>query len=174
MKYLLALILMAVTHSASAFSYTQEFTEAELQQQIEAMMPLKAKRSFVTLIITKPSLNLLKTSNTLSIKAHVKATTFATLSGSGMARITGSISYDPNSGAFFLRNPTVNSIHINGVPGEYQQTIKELAQITLSNALSSYPVYVLDDDNLKHRLAKSSLESITVKDKKLIVKLKIL
>ncbi len=70
-----------------------------------------------------------------------------------------------------MYNPTIVDLKINGIPDKYQPKIRKLAQITISKILSSRPVYKLKDDNLKHKLAKATLDSVLVENEKLLVTL---
>ena len=54
---------------------------------------------------------------------------------------------------------------------EYTLQIKALAQKTIAKVLLTQPVYKFKGDDLKHQLAKSTLESVTAKNKKLLVTL---
>lgn len=168
MKYMIGIVFLVVANFANAFTFTKEFTEAELQQKIEAMMPLETQQLFMTIFITEPRLDLIEGSNQLSIQA----TAPGGLQGNGTTHIMGEISYQPDEGAFYLHNPIILKLKIDGIQEIYQPEIKQIAQIALSEALLQQPVYKLDDDNLQHKLAKSKLESVLVKDEKLIVKFK--
>lgn len=172
MKYMIGFIFLVVVNFANAFTFTKEFTEAELQQKIEAMMPLETQQLFMTIFITEPRLDLIEGSNQLSIQANIQAIAPGGLQGNGTTHIMGEISYRPDEGAFYLHNPIILKLKIDGIQEIYQPEIKQIAQIALSEVLLQQPVYKLDDDNLQHKLAKSKLESVLVEDEKLIVKLK--
>jgi len=174
MKYITALILITIANLTHAFSYTQEFTEAELQQKIEAMMPLEKKKYFVTIIVTAPKLDLLEGSDELSIKADIAMQAIAGIKGSGTTTITGSITYNPAQGSFHLLNPTVADLHIDGIDEQYQPKIKQMAQTAITNSMANFPLYTLQDNDLKQKLAKSVLESVVISDGKLLVKLNLL
>lgn len=154
---------------AMAFSYTLEITEQELQEKVSAMMPLEKKKFFVTVILSEPKVELLKETNEISIFSNLEALAPGGLKGSGRAKITGSLSYDANEGAFYLNNPKIESIEIDKMPEKYSPKIKQLTQTAVSKAMSVYSVYKLKDDNLKHKLAKATLESISVDGGKLLV-----
>jgi len=174
MKYIITLLFITIANLTHAFTYTQEFTEVELQEKIEAMMPLEKKKYFITLIITSPKLDLLEKSNELSIKADLAVYAPSRIKGTGTTTIAGSITYNPAQGAFHLLNPKVVNLHINGIPEKYQAKIKEMAQTAITAALSNSPLYRLKDSDLKQKLAKSVLESVIIKNGKLLVNLNLL
>lgn len=176
MKYMIsiiALFILSVNSMAHAFSYTQEISEDELQQIIEKKMPIKKKKYFITVIISHPKLNLSTTENNLGIKAMIMVAAPGKLKVSGTINLSGSISYNENKGTFHLLDPIVKDIHVDNIPEKIQPQVKKVAQLAVSSALANLPVYKFKDDDLKHSLAKSVLESITVKEGKLLVKLSV-
>lgn len=174
MKYLITLLFITIANLTHALSYTQEFTEAELQEKIEAMMPLEKKKYFITIIVTAPKLDLLEGSDELSIKADIAMYAPGGIKGTGTTTITGSITYNPTQGSFHLLNPTVINLHIDGIDEQYQPQIKQMAQTAISNTMSNFPLYRLKDNDLKQKLARSVLESVVISDGKLLINLNFL
>ena len=174
MKYIITLFFITIANLTHALSYTQEFTEIELQEKIEAMMPLEKTKFFITLIVTSPKLKLLEGSDELSIKADIAVHAPGGIKGTGTTTITGSITYNPTQGSFHLLNPTVVDLHIDGINQQYQPKIKQMAQTAISNAMANLPLYKLKDNDLKQKLAKSVLESVEISNGKLLVNLNFL
>jgi phosphoribosylformylglycinamidine (FGAM) synthase PurS component len=174
MKYIITLALMTIANLTHALSYTQEFTEVELQEKIETMMPLKREKFFVTLIVTSPKLDLLEGSDELSIKANIAVQAPGGIKGTGTTTITGSITYNPTQGSFHLLNPKVAYLHIDDIDEQYQPKIKQMVQKAISNAMANFPLYKLKDNDLKQKLAKSVLESVVISNGKLLVNLNLL
>ena len=173
MKLTLSLTLLCFACFSHAFSYTKQFTESELQNKLDAMMPLERKQQFITIVITDPVIDFHETSNELSMKANIAATAFGGIRGKGTTHISGSISYKPETGSFHLKNPKMLELTIENVKEQYQTQIKQIAQIAIANAMSTYPIYTLNDGDIKQKLAKSVLESVVVQDEKLLVNLKV-
>lgn len=136
-------------------------------------MPLERKQQFITIVITDPVIDFHETSNELSMKANIAATAFGGIKGKGTTHISGSISYNPETGSFHLQNAKILELTIENVKEQYQTQIKQIAQIAIANALSTYPLYTLNDGDMKQKLAKSVLESVVVQDEKLLVNLKV-
>lgn len=76
-------------------------------------------------------------------------------------------------GAFFFKNPKIVSLELDQVPKEYVRNIQLIAQVTATQAMSVYPVYILNDDDRSQKLAKSRLESVEVKGETLNVVLRL-
>lgn len=173
MRILAGMLSLIVANSANAFSYTKTFTEEELQARLESVMPIERKKFFLTVVVSEPALALISDENKLGIEATIQATVPGGFSGSGRANVVGSIDYNAEEGAFYIREPEVVSLSINGIPERHHNSVKAFAQTLLATSLSAYPVFRFQDDNLKHKLAKSTLESVVVENQKLLVKLRV-
>ena len=166
--FLLCFCLLS-SQAAMAFSYTVEISEKEMQQKVSAMMPVEMKRFQLTAILSSPKVSLIKDSNEVAVFLLIDVLAPGGLKASGSAKIRGSLSYDDKSGEFFFKNPTVEEIEVTRLPEKYLPKVKEIAQLAADKTLSTRPFYTLKDDNIKHKLAKSMLKSVSVKDEKLLV-----
>lgn len=172
-RSILILFLLLSSQLASAFSYTLEIAEGELQEKVSKMMPLKLKKYFITIILTEPKINLLKDNNKIGIFTHIEVKAPGGIKGTGKVSIVGSLSYDSKNNGFFLKNPIIEKLEINKIPDKYMPKIRSISQKGISKLLTKRPVYRLKDDNLKHKLAKSVLKSVSVNNEKLFVVLSV-
>jgi hypothetical protein len=162
---------MLTSQVAGAFSYTMEITEQELQNRISEMMPLEKQKRFYSIVISDPIVNLISETNEIGLFANLDVTLLGNMKSTGQAEIKGSIDYDSEKGAFYLLNPQIINLNIDKLPKQYEPIIKQITQKALIKILAKNPVYKFKDDNIKHRLAKSVLESEQVKDQLLLIKL---
>ena len=132
-------------------------------------MPLIKQMYFITVEITSPKIELKDSENTLQMQANIAMRAPGNHQGSGKTTIAGTLSYNKKEGSFYFNQPTIIDLHVNNVADAYQPQIKQVTQIALSNAMQAFPVYTLKDDNVKHKLAKSTLDSVKVKNGKLAV-----
>ena len=79
---------------SQAFAFTKEFTEAELQEMVSAIMPITRSKFFVTMTLSEPRLDLLESSNEIGLGANIKASALGSYGGSGSGYLTGSLSYN--------------------------------------------------------------------------------
>jgi len=167
----IAILLLSMIQSSFAFSYTLEISESELQKKVSAMMPMTKKNVFMAVTVSDPKIDLIQQSNEIGVFTNIEVIALGNLKGSGRAHITGTLNYDAEKGEFFFRDPTIVSLEIDNVEKKFIPKIKEITQLTITKAMSAYPVYKFKDDNIKHKLAKAALKSVTVNDKKLLVEL---
>ena len=170
-QLLLAIGLIVYWPAATAFSYTLEISEAELQDKVNAMMPLEKKKFFVTTILTNPILDLIETKNEISISTNVEVKAPGNISGNGTVIFTGTLRYENDPGSFYFDNLNVVSLTIDQVPSETLPKIKKMLEFVAKKYLATKPVFTFKDDNLKHKLAKSTLKSIAVENETLKIEL---
>lgn len=168
----LAALLMC-SQIAMAFSYTLKITEEELQSKVSAMMPIEKKTFFITIILSKPDIDLSVGNNEIGVFSHIDVMAPGGINGTGKARITGSLRYDSEKSEFFFKNPKIVSLESGDIPPHLLPKVRDVAQLAASQFLSTRPVYRLSDDNLKQKLVKAVLQSVNVKNNLLIIELRV-
>jgi len=162
-----------LSQGAWGLSYTLTMTEQELQEKVASMMPFKQTQFFITVTLSDPKVELIKESDEIGVFTQVKVSAPGGIYGKGRGKVTGRLSYDASKGAFFFKNPKIVSLELDQVPKEYVSNIQLIAQVTATQAMSVYPVYILNDDDQSQKLAKSRLESVEVKGETLNVVLRL-
>ena len=168
-KFLLFCMTFIPVQAAMALSYTLEMTEAEIQQKVSAMMPIEKKILFGTVKLFDPKIALVKESNEIAVATEIRVNLVGGLSVSGTTKVKGQIRYEAKAGEFFLKDSTLEEFVIEKLPEKYHHAVKVAVEKMMQKVLSKKPVYKLKDDNLKHKLVKAVLQSVTVKDEKLVV-----
>ncbi len=173
-RSLILLILLCTSLTTMALSYTVEISEETLQKEVSAMMPLQKKMLFFLVTLSNPEVELIQGSNEIGIFTRVTVIAPAGMKGSGSTRITGSLSYQAESNEFFFKNPMIKQLEIDQVPEELIPNLKSIIQLIARKMLAVHPVYKLKDNNIKHKFAKAMLQSVSIKDKKLLLELSML
>jgi hypothetical protein len=170
-KLLLTIYLVLHCTSAFSFSYTLELSEADIQERVDAMMPLEKKKFFVTTILTNPVIDLIEITNELGISTDVAIKAPGNIVENGEVSFTGTLRYDNGSGSFYLDHLKVVSLDVKKVSPDSLPRIKKILEFIAKKFLAKKPFFTFKDDNLKHRLAESTLKSISVKNETFIIEL---
>jgi len=173
-RALLFLMLFSLSSITMALSYTVEITEAELQQQVTAMMPIEKKQLFFTVKFSNPEIDLLESSNKIGIFTHINLDSQLGIKGKGRAKIIGSLSYDSKTCAFYFKNSKIDTLEIDKVSQKDTEQIKGLVEVMGNKILAIHPIYKLKDSDLKQKMAKAVLQSVSVKNNKLFLTLNVL
>jgi hypothetical protein len=80
---------------------------------------------------------------------------------SGTLGVTGTLHYSPDEGAFYLTEPTISRLQLDGEPEEQVQRLRAVAELGVDAVLSRLPVYTLDHD-IQQRASRMLLKEIRV------------
>lgn len=171
-RFLLFCMLLLQGQAVMALTYTLEMTESEIQQKVSAMMPVEKKKVFGTVTLSDPVVTLVNGSNEIAVAFKIKVRLVGGYTVSGKAKIKGAIRYEAAAGEFFLRNSKLEEFTIDKLPETYHRDVKGVVEMMMQEVLLEYPIYKLKNDNLKHKLVKAVLQSVTVTNQKLVAVLK--
>jgi hypothetical protein len=172
-RALLAAALLLSSQLAMALSYTVQIPEKDLQKMVSAMMPIEKKNYLVTVIFSKPKVDLYEGSDKIGVAAKIKAIAVGGVQGTGSAKISGTLKYNASKGEFYFKNPKIEQLEINQVPNQFIPEIKNIAQQLVTQVLATQPIFKLNDNDVKQKLAKSVLQSVAVKNEILFVVLNV-
>ena len=155
-----------------AYSYTLEISEQALQEKLSSMLPIERKFLVFNMTLSDPKVSLLKDTNKIGLYIAMAVTAPDGSAGTGRVNITGTLSYTPAQGAFYIADPIVENIEVDRLQLQYATDIKMISQMLVASILASHPVYTLQTDDLRQKYLKSVLESVAVDQGKLLVTLK--
>jgi|TARA_R110001599_G_scaffold143504_3_gene324486 hypothetical protein len=165
------LVFFSLTQWASALSYTVEVPKQVIEDQISLHMPLEKKLPLAVIRLSEPKLELLEASNEVSLFLNVDVVMLKGFKGAGRGELVGSVDYRPEEGAFYLVNPRIVNLSIDHVPGFVMPQISQAARLLLERSLAGYPIYRLDENDPKHKMAKASLKKVSVSHDTLLLTL---
>lgn len=165
--YLLAGFSALALHPACALDYTLELSQEQIQQAVQARMPVKVQQMFSTLTLSNPTVILQENSDRLGVETDLLFNIGGAATGKGRGLIDGNIVFVREKGEFHLTDPQIRSLKIDGVSPQLQEPIRQLADSAAKQALAAKPIYTLDDADLKQKLAKAVLKSVAVQGGKL-------
>ncbi|MCK5663853.1 MAG: DUF1439 domain-containing protein [Thiotrichaceae bacterium] len=157
-----------------AFTYILELSEAKLQKKVSSMMPMEKNKYFLSVILSEPEVELIEGGSEIGLYIHIEVRAVKGISASGRVKLTGALSYQADTSEFFFKNPTIESLEIARLSEKYLVSVKKIIQLIARKMLAVRPIYKLKDDKVKHKVAKSMLQSISVNNKKLLLELKVL
>lgn len=172
-KFAFSLLLLLSSQVALALSYTIEITEQEIQQRVTAMKPIQYTKPPVTVEIQDPKPRLLKDTNEIAVSSPLELAVGGLLKAYGYVNAKGTLRYEPIAGEFFLDKPVITEMEIKKLPEKYQPMAREAAQLAIEKTLAMRPIYKLKDNDLKQKLIKAVLQSVVVKNERMVVTLSV-
>ncbi|MFT6926124.1 MAG: hypothetical protein ACJAZP_001725 [Psychromonas sp.] len=168
------LCLLTLSSFANALPYTLKITEQELQNKLSKQLPIERTLAYISAKIYDSRIDLIEGSAEIGVFTHLEVTVLDNIKGSGQAYAKGVLIYNPEKGAFYLINPSIVSLEIKDIPADFIPEIKRIAQLSLEQALKIHPINLFDDQQIQQKMAKSSLQSIVVKDQALLINMTLL
>lgn len=89
----------------------------------------------------------------------------------GSVDVSGTIKYSPEEGAFYLAEPEIESLSIQGLPEKHKSKVSTIVKTGLTKFYSSRPIYKLKSSDVKQATAKLVLKNLEVQDESLRITL---
>jgi hypothetical protein len=173
------LVLVALIGAAWYYLYGREFvyrfTEPQIQQALAARLPIqKTYLFFVQVTFDNPKVSLLEGSDRIGASLDVRLNIGlgdAALPFAGVVEASGGIRYEPAEGTFYLSNPTIERLQVQGVPEKYASRVSAALTLALADYYSTRPIYTLNGADARQAAAKLVLKSVIVEHKQVVVTL---
>ncbi len=155
--------------------YQLKLTEQQIQEKLDAKFPIeRGTRSLLILTLSEPDVALAEGADRIAfgLKASVDIKVGGkNLSLRGTGRVNAGLRYEPDDHSFYLIEPLIESLNIQGVPVLFVNKVNGTAAKLLNERIDNHPIYTLRRDDLKQSAARLVLEDVTVEDGRLVITL---
>ena len=173
-RTLIAVAIVALVASVAAFLYFKgrRYEIVITQEQIDGALADRfpvSKRYLLLLQVTysEPVLSLLPEANRIRVgmKAELgyKRDEQDEFIGGSVAVVTG-IRYDPEKYQFYLDDPKIETVSVQGVSPQFADRVKDGLQAVSKEHLESIPVYTIRADDVKKTVARMILKDVRIRD----------
>lgn len=160
---------------SSSEGYVLSFTEDELQARLEENLPYEKRYLYVFKVtLDHPRFDLVEGSDRIAGGVDVILTSKLGASDrplAGAVDLSGRLRYDPGEGAFYLADPVVDKLGVEGLSDRHAKKANEAISLALAEFFRTRPIYVLEPDRAPKAAAQMMLKDVTVKDGRLVVTL---
>jgi hypothetical protein len=171
----IALILGSAYYYLYGRKFVYRITETQLQEALAARMPIQKKYFFVIQVtLNHPRVALVEGSDRVNAGLDVELNF---LIGSpavplgGSLDASGGVRYEPEGGKFYLTNPRIERLLLQGVPEKYSSRAASALTLAIAEYFATHPIYTLNTRDVKQAGAKLVLKSVIVQDRQLVVTL---
>ena len=171
----LALSVASTYYYFSGREYVYRFTEAQLQDALDARLPLtRSYLVFFEVTLDKPRVSLTEGSDRvragMDIVLNVKLGKEAKPLG-GTIDVTGGVRYVSADGQFFLTDPVIERLELQGVSPKYAKSIRTAMTKAVAEYYATHPIYTLRASNAKQAATRLVLKDVVVQGHTLVVTL---
>lgn len=176
--FIIVLLIVGLGAAYMYFSgkeYIIKIPESEIQEKMAEKLPITKSYFFIFQItLENPRVVLENASNRvnggLDIVLNIKINKNPTPLG-GSLDMSGGVKYEKELGAFFLTDPIIENLSVQGVPAEYTDKVNSAVTKALHEYYSQNPIYTLSSINGKEAATKMVLKNVVVENKELVITL---
>lgn len=171
-------LLLAAGAAATYFAFTGTeltltLTQAELETRLAAKFPMTRKHLMLfEVTYSNPRIVLNSGTDRLRFAMDAELNNMAGQTGHrlrGTAEVTGGLRYDAERYEFYLTEPKVERIDVEGIPESVAAKVEPAFQTLAQEALERAPIYKLRPTDIEKVTARTVLKRVAVKDGNLIV-----
>ena len=174
----LVLLLAAGAGAYIYFSgkeYSFSFSEQQLQEKLAKKLPF-TKTYLILFEVTLDNPRVMLPEGASRVRAGLDVTLNIQIGKEpkplgGSVDASGSIAYLPDEGAFYLADPLIEALSVQGIPDKYSAKVNSVLTKALTRYYAERPVYTLKETNVKQAAARLVLKGVIVEDGELLVTL---
>ena len=169
-----AILLAGLIFFATQRDFTFRFTESDIQGQLADRLPFTKRYLFIfDVTIDEPRVDLVDGSERVTAGADLLLNIRIGESDiplNGAVDVSGEVDYQSADGSFYLVNPVIESLSIDGLPDSYADKSREVVEAAMSEFYRNRPIYRLEGSNAKNA-GRMLLKDVTVENEELVVTL---
>jgi hypothetical protein len=89
----------------------------------------------------------------------------------GSVDLSGGIAYRADGGQFFLVDPRIERLDVQGVPEKHREKVRDALTRALAEYFATRPLHTLKTTDLKQAAARMLLKDVVVADRQLVITL---
>ena len=167
---ILFLIAMGLL-TPKAHAYTMTITQKELQVMVEVLFPIRQSTAIGEVKLSSPIILLQGVSDRIGFAVNVALEMQDQYIAKGNGVIDGELDYNAERGEFYLRNPRLLKLKVDGLPPSYDSIVLSVINDLTQQELPLIVVYKLDKQSLAQAPILGTLKSVRVQKGRLLVEI---
>ncbi len=175
LSVLICLVAFGYYNYISGKEFEIHLSEEQIREKLRARMPIRKGYLLIfEVILDNPRVALLDGNNRVSggLDVVLNITIESEkLPLGGSLDVSGGVRYEPDKGQFFLTEPVIERLAVQGIPKLYVDKVNQVIAKELNDYYSNHPIYTLSASDVKQGAARLLLKRVEVKSKHLILTL---
>ena len=143
---------------------TVKVSREEIQRRLDATFPVDQQVLLTRVVLEHPKVILTNGSDRIGVGLDVRVEIPIVGPRSGSVTVSGGIDYRREQKAFFLRDPKLEQIQVEGLTAEQLGLVKSPLESVTTAALTVFPIYEFKQRNVGEITAEHVLRKVYVKD----------
>lgn len=171
----LFLIVGGAYYYLSGKEYVIRLTEADIRAELDNRLPWTETYLFIIRVkLSNPRVDLengtSRVNAGMDVEFNVKVDDNPDPIG-GSVDVSGGVRYDNGEGEFFLVDPSIEQLNVQGIAERYTDRINKALTLALSEYYQKNPIYSLSATDAKHVVARMVLKDVSVENEDLVITL---
>ena len=163
----LSIILLISIFSLNVSAFEYSISKQEIQKSVDKAMPIQKNIMIGKLEMQKGTVGLLPKQDALIIDIQFSVDLFEKLY-QGTAQVQSGVSYDSESGTFYLKELKMNAFDIDKLSPDLIKQIKNIVKNSLNSSvgkeqLAKNAIYTIGNENVKEKLLKATLKGLEIR-----------
>jgi len=154
-----------------AQAYTLTMTQKELQVMTEVWFPIRQATAIGEVTLSSPKILLPRDSDRIGFSVNVLLEMPDQYIARGKGVIDGELDYSAERGEFYLRDPQLVKLTVDGLPPSYDDIVLSVINNLTHQQLPLIVVYKLDKQSLAQAPILGTLKSVRVQKGQLLVEI---
>jgi hypothetical protein len=147
-----------------AFTSTITLSESQIQQRVIKAFPINFGNSELSIEFYRPKVILSKDRNQIILRSHAKIAANDEILERSIISFGGKPYYLAGKGEFRLRDLWLRSFETQSLTPQEEIQLTLLVNMALTSVLLDIPIYTLNDNDLREKIARKRLKSAKVVD----------
>ncbi len=174
LKIYLSLLTFLITLgiiTQKAQAYTLSITQKELQAMIEIWFPVTQATAIGDVKLSSPKIRLPNDSGRINFAVNINLDMPDQYTAAGNGVIDGELDYNAERGEFYLREPRLLNLKVDGLPSSYDAIVLSVINDLARQQLPLIVVYRLDKEEIGQASVRRTLKSVRVQKGRLLMEL---
>ena len=177
---ILATVLLLAVAAAAYFhfagkEYVVRISEKQIQEKLAEKLPM-TKSYFFILEVTLDNPRVVLQNGSRRVAAGLDVTLNININKNpkplgGSLDVSGGVRYVADQGSFYLEDPQIENLAVQGVPAKYIKKINKALTKALAEYYKNNPIYTLSNFNAKQAMARLVLKDVVVENSELVITL---
>ncbi len=171
----IGLLVAGAVFLFSQRDFVLRFSETDLRERVDDRLPWTKRYLFIfEVTVDNPRIDLVDGSDRVAGGVDLQLNIDfgdSDIPLGGAVDVAGGVRYQAENGEFYLTDPEIENIRIQGVPDRFANQANVAISLALAEFYRTRPIYSLDDTDASHLAARLVLKDVTVEDEHLVVTL---
>jgi hypothetical protein len=179
-KILAAVVTFAILIAGTYFyfsgkEYVVHMSESEIREKLDEKLPI-TKSYFLIIQLTLKNPRVLLEDGKKRVNAGLDVLFNITIGKNpkplgGTVDVSGGVRYLAEKGEFYLTNPVIENLTVQGIPDKYLLKVNKALSQALAKYYEENPIYTLRATDVKKAAARMVLKDVVVENRELVMTL---